>query len=100
MTEKSYVGTNIVIDFDLVAKWLETRKDNLKEILVNHFEKDYDYTINKLTKKSGKNTNNYVEIKISSDCSKELCMISQTTKAKSVRKYFLEMEKMVKPNKI
>jgi hypothetical protein len=33
---------------------------------------------------------------ITPNCLKELCMISQTKKAKEVRKYFIEMEKLVK----
>ena len=96
MTEKAYNETDISIDFELVHLWLATRKDTLKEVLIRKFEEDYDYTLKKLTKKSGKTTNNYIEIKITPACFKELCMISQTEKAKQVRKYFLEMEKIVK----
>jgi len=96
ITNKSYNDTNISIDFDLVAKWLSTRKDHLKEILIKNFEENFDYTEQKLTKKDGIKSNNFVEIKITPACFKELCMISQTAKAKEVRKYFLEMEKIVK----
>jgi phage anti-repressor protein len=96
VTEKAHSETDISIDFELIAKWLDTRKDTLKEVLVKKFEKDYDYSLKKLTKSTGGKTNNYIEIKITSSCFKELCMISQTEKAKQVRKYFLEMEKIVK----
>ena len=96
ITQKTYSDTNTIIDFGLVAKWLETRKETLKEVLIKNFEKNFDYVEKKLTKKDGAKTNNYIDIKISSTCFKELCMISQTVKAKEVRKYFLEMEKIVK----
>lgn len=97
IAEEGYADTDLVIDFDKVCEWLDTRKDNLKEILTNKFEENFDYIITKLTKKSNKTTaNRYHEIKITPQCFKELCMISQTTKAKEVRKYFLEMEKLIK----
>ena len=65
--------------------------------MIAKFEKNYDYTEEKLTKTSGKtNANRYYEIKITPQCFKELCMLSQTKKAKDVRKYFLEMEKLVR----
>jgi len=97
IVDESYNETDIIINFDTVCLWLNTRKDNLKEILVNKFEENYDYTIKKLTKKTeGIHANRYHEIKISPQCFKELCMISQTEKAKEVRKYFLEMEKLIK----
>ncbi len=38
----------------------------------------------------------YYDIKVTPNCFKELCMISQSPKAKEVRKYFIEMERLVK----
>jgi phage anti-repressor protein len=96
ITNKSHNETDIIIKFDIVVSWLKTDKNDLKKVLVKHFEENYDYTIKKLTKKHGAKTNNYIDIKISSSCFKELCMISQTAKAKEVRKYYLELEKIVK----
>ena len=95
LAKEDYNETDIVIDFNLICEWLEIRKENLKRILISKFEKNYDYTETKLTKKTAQ-TNNYIEIKITPQCFKELCMISQTKKAKDVRKYFLEMEKLVR----
>ena len=77
-------------------KWLKTDKSDLKKILIKNFDEEYDYTMKKLTKKDNAKSNNYIEIKVSSACFKELCMISQTPKAKQTRKYFLELEKIVK----
>ena len=97
IVKESYADTDIIIDFDIVCKWLEIKKSHLKETLVGKFEKDFDYMETKLTKKSKKTaSNNYIEVKITPQCFKELCMISQTPKAKEVRKYFLELEKIIK----
>ena len=83
----------IIIDFNLVHKWLDVRKDNLKRLLVDKFEENFDYTIKSYRKKQSKTerTSLYEEILITPNCMKELCMISQTAKAKEVRKYFIEM---------
>jgi phage anti-repressor protein len=96
ITSKSHLDTDIVINFEIVAKWLKTEKGHLKEILIKNFDEEYDYTTKKITKKDGAKTNNYIDIKISSLCFKGLCMMSQTAKAKQVRMYFLELEKIVK----
>ena len=69
----------------------------MKRVLILKFEKNYDYIEEKITKTSGKTkANRYSEIKITPQCFKELCMLSQTKKAKDVRKYFLEIEKLVR----
>lgn len=97
IAKEDYKETDVVINFTLICNWLDVKKENLKRILVSKFEKDYDYTEEKLTKTSLKTkANNYIEIKITPQCFKELCMLSQTKKAKDVRKYFLEMEKLVR----
>jgi superfamily II DNA or RNA helicase len=84
-----------ILDFDMVVKWLDVEKRNLKRNLVADFNKEIDYVIEK--KKiphKGKSGATYVEIiKITPDCFKCLCMVSQTKKAKEVRLYFLNMEK-------
>jgi len=65
---------------------------------LKHFEKNYDYTETKKKRKQKNSTGmtTYCEIFISPNCFKELCMLSLTAKAKDVRKYFIEMEKLVK----
>jgi phage anti-repressor protein/predicted GIY-YIG superfamily endonuclease len=98
IAKETYDDNQIIIDFDIVRKWLNVQKGHLKDILVNKFEEDYDYSIEKKQKKqknsTGKTTYNL--ILITPNCFKELCMISQTPKAKEVRKYFIEMEKLIK----
>jgi len=98
ITKEEYDNNEIIIDFDKVYKWLSTRKDDLKKILVKNFEEEFDYTIT-IKKKKQKNSTGlttYHEIYVTPNCFKELCMISQTQKARDVRKYFIEMEKLVK----
>jgi len=98
IAKEEYSDNELIIDFDIVCKWLNVRKDNLKTILVNNFEEDFDYIIEikkkKQTNSTGKTT--YHEILITPNCMKELCMISQTKKAKEVRKYFIALEKLIK----
>jgi len=98
IAKESYNESDIVINFDHVVKWLDVRKNHLKEVLVKHFEEGFDYTSEKKQKvqinSTGRTT--YYEILITPNCFKELCMVSQTPKAKEVRKYFIEMEKLVK----
>jgi phage anti-repressor protein len=98
IAKEEYSDNEIIIDFNIVCEWLDIRKDNLKIILINNFEKDYDYTIEKKHKAQikGNGRITYYEIFITPNCMKELCMISQSKKAKEVRKYFIEMEKLIK----
>ena len=93
IAKEEYTDNEIIINFDTVCKWLNVLKKNLKVILINNFEQNFDYTINTIRKqqKDIKRTSTYDEILITPNCMKELCMISQTAKAKEVRKYFIEM---------
>jgi predicted helicase len=90
---KEYTDNEIIIDFELLCKWLNVRKDNLKNKLISKFEKNHDYTIEKIKKPQINSTGTtiYEKILITPYCMKELCMISQTAKAKEVRKYLIEM---------
>jgi len=85
------------IDLNSIAKWLDIRKDNLKELLVNNFIENQDYIINK--NKSGKGLgtgkNNVKHVFLTYTCSKLLCMISRTKKADLIRKYYIDLEKLI-----
>lgn len=98
IAKEEYDDSDRIIDFDLVCKWLDVRKDHLKKILIDNFEKEYDYTIIKKQKKqlNGVGLTTYHDIRITPNCFKEICMISSTSKAKEVRKYFIEMERLIK----
>ena len=79
-----------IINFDLICKWLEIPKYDLKKTLIKNFEKDYDYILNTIISPSHKE-----EILLTSNCFKELCMLSRSKKSKLVRKYFIEMERFI-----
>jgi len=98
IAKEEYTDNELIINFDLVYSWLETRKDHLKKVLVENFEENYDYVIkiNKVKQSSGNGMTTRHDILLTPNCFKELCMISQTSRAKEVRKYFIEMEKLVK----
>jgi phage anti-repressor protein len=97
IANENYEEEQFVINFELVSEWLETRKDHLKKILIKNFSKNIDFITEtkKVIKKDGGATRKEI-IMVTSNCFKELCMISQTSKAKEVRIYFLEMERLVR----
>jgi phage anti-repressor protein len=98
IAKEEYSDNQIVINFETVAKWLITNKSDIKKILISKFIENIDYTIKKIKKThtTYRGASLYEEILITPDCFKTLCMISQTEKAKEVRKYFLDIEKLVK----
>lgn len=96
ISKEEYNDFEKIINFNTVVKWLGVRKDNLKELLVKKFEEKYDYEIIQMKYKRSSGKTHEEKIMLSPDTFKELCMISQTAKAKDVRKYFLSVEKLVK----
>jgi phage anti-repressor protein len=98
ISKEIYDDNERCIDFDIVVKWLNVRKDNLKALLVKKFEKDFDYDIiiKKVKNKIGAATNYVDFIQLTPDCFKALCMLSQTAKAADVRKYYLSIEKLIR----
>lgn len=88
-----------VIDLDDVAYWLDTIKGNLKATLIESYSKISDYKIiNKLAfgqpeaKYGGQNKE---IILLTSECFKMLCLRSKTKKAEMVRKYYIDLEKLI-----
>jgi len=98
IAKEEYVDNEIIIDFINVCKWLKVNKSDLKRVLIKNFDEKFDYTITKIKKKliNSNGATIYNKILITPNCLKGLCMISQTSKAKEVRKYFIEMEKLIK----
>jgi phage anti-repressor protein len=92
-----------IMDLELIAKWLDTGKKDLKDTLKASYIENIDYRVlggdhNNLKKsKKSKNLGGRPSIKIyiTSDCFKLLCMRSRTAKSEEVRKYYLELEKLV-----
>lgn len=98
IAKERFDDNDIVIRFDSVVKWLDVKKGNLKQKLIADFVENIDYNIEKRKiPHKGKSGATHVEIiKITPDCFKHLCMMSQTQKAKEVRLYFLNIEKIVR----
>jgi hypothetical protein len=60
ITKEDYDDNDLIIDFDIVCKWLNTRKDDLKKVLVKNFEDSFDYTISKEKKAKKRTESNYI----------------------------------------
>lgn len=85
------------INFDDIVEWLDVQKNHLKRLLTNNFVILDDYTEKKILVKNKKRGANYVsKIMLTPDCFKELCMLSQTEKAKGIRKYYIVAEGLLR----
>jgi predicted GIY-YIG superfamily endonuclease len=89
--------TDIILELGVVAKWIKANKHNLTQTLKASYQKDIDYTIERITCKNGRKYggNNCKRILISPDCFKRLCMRSNTPKAEEVRSYFIALESLL-----
>ena len=96
ISKEEYYADEFAIDLKIVANWLEVRKDSLKTILITNFEKNYDYVIEMEKKFHRTGATLKENIFLTPDTFKELCMLSQTKKAKEVRRYYLSIEKLIK----
>lgn len=93
-------NTSFIIDLDDVSYWLDAKKGHLKDTLIESYNKLVDYMIinksltpnQKQTKQGGHNKE---IILLTSDCFKMLCLRSKTKKAELVRKYYIELEKLI-----
>ncbi len=96
IAREEYRENDFAIDFDQIVNWLRVRKDHLKRLLIDNFEEEYDYIIEKEKIKHKTGASIRENIFLTSNCFKELCMLSRTEKAREVRKYFIAMENLVK----
>ena len=81
------------INFNIAAKWLNLRTDSLKRTLINSYILNIDYkiSINKLiTAGRPRET-----IFLTTDCFKNICMLSKTLNSKDVRTNFIQIEKHI-----
>jgi phage anti-repressor protein len=93
----SYGDTYKNINFDDIVKWLDVQKNHLKRLLKNNFKIIDDYTEEKILIKNKNRGANYVyKIMLTPDCFKELCMLSQSDKAKGIRKYYITAEGLLR----
>ena len=87
--------TQYVIDLDDVWSWLGfSNKGNSKILLIKNFEKDIDYVLVSLlpTQKRVHGGQNKEIIKMNVNTFKAFCMIANTERGKTTRKYYLKME--------
>uniref|UniRef100_A0A6C0C9G2 Bacteriophage T5 Orf172 DNA-binding domain-containing protein n=1 Tax=viral metagenome TaxID=1070528 RepID=A0A6C0C9G2_9ZZZZ len=98
IVDENYSSHELIIDFDVVTKWLKIRKDNLLHTLVNNFALGTEYSLKKV--KINQENSNKTTIKsiifITPLCFKELCMISRSSKAREVRSYYIALEDLVR----
>ena len=67
----------------------------VKKTLKKSYIKDVDYTISKITKLKGKGGQTNEIIMLTIDCFKMLCQSTQSKKGKEVRRYFIDVEKLL-----
>lgn len=98
IAKEYYDDSELSIDFNVVIKWLNVTKGNLKRLLIKHFTEKYDYIIDKIKEKNknGNGAHYYENIWITPDCFKEICMLSLVSKGKLIRQYYLSIEKLIK----
>ena len=85
---------NFIINLENIVKWLNTKKSKIKETLLNSYQLNIDYIINK-TSSNGKKGAPKEEILLTVKCFKLLCMQSRTQKAIEVREYFYALEELI-----
>lgn len=97
MYDESTLQTDLVINLDVVAKWLGVRKDNLLQTLRESYKESFDYTAIKAKNPNAKDNrnNNYKLVMITPDTFKRLCMRSRSKKSEQVRTYFIQMESLL-----
>lgn len=86
------------IDLDLVCKWLKVQKISIRRTLVTSYKKGTDYTENILPKEQrhqGRGGSNNLQIMMTIDCFKRLCMRSKTKVSELVRSYFIELDDFI-----
>lgn len=91
--------TMFPVSLDLVARWLNIRKHHLKDTLVESYKEGTDYTLHKAvvdhSRKDKRGGLNRIEIMLTVDAFKRLCMRSRSTKAEDVRTYFIELDNFI-----
>jgi len=86
---------DFTINLELVANWLNVRKEDLKRLLVSNFIKNIDYIEHKISGFKGTGVNNRINILLTYTCAKLLCMISKSEKAAIIRNFYIELEKLI-----
>jgi len=80
------------ISLDNISKWINKRKDNLKQVLIKNFSKNVDYTLEKVIEGGGRPKE---IILLKSLSFKKICMMLNNKKAKEVRNYIILIEEYI-----
>ena len=84
------------MDLEIVARWLDAKKKDIKETLKTSYIKNIDYIILAGSRQKSKTKGRpSIKVLLTVDCFKLLCMRSKTAKSEEVRKYYIELEKLV-----
>lgn len=93
MYNESTLQSDIVIDIELVCKWLKCQRRVLMTTIRKSYTEGVDYTIAHSKSPSGKKySNNYKRVLISPSCFKELAMRTASKNGDMIRRYFIEVE--------
>lgn len=87
---------NYCIDLEKIAKWMNAKKGNLKDTLMQSYKQNIDFIIEK-PKKSNRSDKGPVNelILLTPKCFKMMAMQSRTKKAVQVREYYYELEQVI-----
>jgi phage anti-repressor protein len=89
--------TDFIIDMDDVWKWLGfSRRDHCKRVVEKHFTKDTEYKI--LLPQIGEQVHgghNKEKVVMNVETFKSLCLLANTERSKSIRKYYYKLEELL-----
>jgi phage anti-repressor protein len=89
--------TDFIIDIDNVWKWLGfSRRDPCKRVIEKHFTKDIDYKIllHQIVEQVHGGHNKEKTL-MNIETFKSLCLLANTERSKSVRKYYYKLEQLL-----
>lgn len=86
-----------IINLEIVSLWLGTKKYKLKETLVKSYKENQDYILAHRERRASNihGGQNKINVFITPDTFKMLCLRSNTKKAEEVRKYYIQLEDLV-----
>lgn len=77
------------INLEVIAKWMNVRKDQVKKTLTDKFTENIDYIVIKETNLKGNNNKHHVLLTYS--CAKLLSLRLESSKGDEIRRYYIEL---------
>jgi len=91
--------TDFIIEMDDVWKWLGfSRRDNCKRVVEKHFTRGTDYLLlnsAEQVKTNGGAGLNKEKVVMNVETFKSLCLLANTERSKSIRKYYYKLEQLL-----